>query len=102
MDKEFWKDTGYRCAWTFAQALLGYITVGQAVTEVNWIQGLSVAFVAALVCFLKQIVKHFKGLTVEQETAAKIAKEMDELAGYVADYVEEPEDSEVEDEEYEE
>lgn len=100
MSKEFWKDTGYRCAWTFAQALLGYITVGQAVTDVNWAQGLSVAFVAALACFLKQIVKHFKGMTVEQETASKIAKEMDDLCDYVAEYVEEPEDSEViEDEE---
>ena len=56
MDKEFWIDTAKRCAWTFAQALLGFIAVGQTLTEVKWVHALSVAAVAAIVCFLKQIV----------------------------------------------
>ena len=56
MNKEFWIDTAKRCAWTFSQALLGFMTVGQALDEVNWRHALSVGAVAAIICFLKQII----------------------------------------------
>ena len=56
MNKEFWIDTAYRCAWTFAQALLGFMAVGQALDEVNWLRALSVGAVASIICFLKQII----------------------------------------------
>ena len=60
MTKEFWKDTGYRCAWTFAQALLAFMAVGQAIEDVHWIHALSVACLAALICLIKQIAKYAK------------------------------------------
>lgn len=60
MDREFWKDTLYRCLWTFAQAFLGCMTVGQALTDINWVHSLSVSAAAALYCLIKQIVKYLR------------------------------------------
>lgn len=57
MDREFWRDTALRCAWTFAEAMLSCMTIGQAVTEINWVHALSISVVAAVIAFLKQIVK---------------------------------------------
>lgn len=57
MDREFWKDTALRCAWTFAEAMLSCMTVGQAITEINWMHALSISAVAAIIAFLKQVVK---------------------------------------------
>ena len=58
--KEFWKDTGYRCAWTFAQALLAFMAVGQRFEEVHWGHALSVAGLAAFICLIKQIAIYAK------------------------------------------
>lgn len=60
MTKDFWKDTGYRCAWTFAQALLAFMAVGQAIEDVHWTHALSVACLAAFICLIKQIGKYAK------------------------------------------
>lgn len=57
MTKEFLKDTALRCAWTFAEAMLGCLTVGQALTEINWVHALSISAVATIICLLKQIAK---------------------------------------------
>ena len=57
MDRDFWKDTALRCAWTFAEAMLSCMTVGQAITEINWMHALSISAVAAIIAFLKQVVK---------------------------------------------
>ena len=89
MSKEFWIDTGKRMAWTFAEALLGCITIGQTVTEIAWKHAFSIALVATLVCFLKQI----KAYTEEDRTAQILAKEMKTLGAYAQEYVEEPEDA---------
>lgn len=93
MCKEFWEDTAKRCAWTFAQAMLGCIVVGQTITEIEWKHALSVSAVATLACFFKQIVKY----TEEDKTAAIIAKEMKQLREHQSETVEEPEDSDLSD-----
>ena len=67
MDKEFWKDTGYRVAWTFAEAMLGCMTIGQAITEINWLHALSISAVAGIATFLKQVVKYSRQHTKREE-----------------------------------
>ena len=67
MNKEFWKDTAYRCLWTFAEAMLGCIAVGQTLAEIKWEHALSVSAVATIVCFLKQIAKLKRGDTYTDE-----------------------------------
>ena len=57
MNKAFWIDTAYRCAWTFAEAMLGCMAIGQTITEIHWTYALSVSGVATLICLLKQIAK---------------------------------------------
>ena len=52
--KEFLKDTAYRCAYTFAEAMLAFLAVGSAITDISWGHALSVAAVATLLCLLKQ------------------------------------------------
>lgn len=65
---DFIKDTAYRCAWTFAEAMLGCLAVGQTITEIHWIHALSISAVAVIACLLKQIAKYSKANTeVEDE-----------------------------------
>jgi len=54
-DKEFWKDTFYRCMWTAAEVLAGVIVVGQQITDIHWKHTLSITAVAVLACLIKQI-----------------------------------------------
>lgn len=89
--KEFWCDTGKRCAWTFAQALLGCIAVGQTLTEIAWKHAFSIAIVATIACFLKQVMVY----TEEDRTGAVIAREMKTLRDHQSETVEEPEDAEI-------
>jgi len=53
---ELLKKAGIRALWTFLQAAIAMIVVGQKVEEVEWLAILSVGFVAALVSFMKSIV----------------------------------------------
>ena len=55
MDKEFWLDTLYRCAWTGAQCLLGFITVGTSIIEIPWRAALAITATAVAACFIKQV-----------------------------------------------
>lgn len=91
MNKEFWEDTAKRMAWTFAQALLGCMTVGQAMTDIAWKHAFSIALVAAFICFLKQVVV----FTEEDKVGLITAREMKQLNQYAAPTTEEPEDAEV-------
>lgn len=97
MDKEFWKDTGNRMAWTFAEAMLGCMSAGQALTDINWVQALSISIVAALISFLKQIAKYAMN-GAELRTGAVIAREMTQLCDYATETVEEPKDSWIDEE----
>ena len=45
---EWWKAAGVRAIKTAAQVILGMITVGMAVSEIDWINVASVAAVAAV------------------------------------------------------
>lgn len=59
MNKDFWLALAKRALWTFAQAALSYIgvlgvTVG--LTDINWLQCLNVAALAAVISALKSIV----------------------------------------------
>lgn len=52
---EWIKRAGIRAIWTFAETMLGCITVGQAISEITWLHALSVSTVAAIVSLLKSI-----------------------------------------------
>lgn len=68
MNTEFWKDTALRCAWTFAEAMLGCIAIGQTFAEIPWVHALSVSGVATVACFLKQIIKYSREHTEPDES----------------------------------
>lgn len=52
---DFWKDTLERSICTFAEAMLGYLTVN-TIADVDWKNALSVSAVAFLVTIFKCIV----------------------------------------------
>lgn len=54
-------DTIERCLYTFAESMLGFITVGMTLSEIPWSMALSVSAVATLACFLKQTAKYLGG-----------------------------------------
>ena len=54
--KDFAVKALIRAVYTFAQTALSMITVGQAFFEVNWLNILSVAGVAAIYSLLKSVV----------------------------------------------
>lgn len=54
--KEWFEGALYRAIWTFAEAILAYLTVGMTFTEVDWLHLLSVGGVAAVISLLKSIV----------------------------------------------
>ncbi len=56
MTKELMQAIGIRCLRTGAQTLLSFMTIGQAVFEVNWVQAISVTVTAMIMSFLTSIV----------------------------------------------
>jgi hypothetical protein len=57
---EFWKAVAERAVWTFAQALLGILTIGATgLLSTPWLPTLSAAGVAALVAVLKAITANY-------------------------------------------
>ncbi len=61
--KKWIKAAAVRAVKTFAEAALSMLTVGQAVTDVNWISVLSVSAVATIISILMSI----KGLPEVKE-----------------------------------
>ena len=55
LTKAWWKAAGIRALKTFAQAMIGSIAVGAAISEIQWGYILSVSFVAALLSLLTSI-----------------------------------------------
>ena len=55
MNKEWWKAAGIRAIKTMAQTSVSLITVGQAVTEINWITIGSVSITAGVFSILTSI-----------------------------------------------
>ena len=53
--KTFWLGTAERAIKTFAQSLLGLLTVGMAITAINWPASLAIAATAALASVLTSI-----------------------------------------------
>lgn len=47
--KKWWKAAGIRAAKTMAQTAVSMLTVGQAAMEVNWVNVVSVSFVAGVI-----------------------------------------------------
>ena len=47
--KKWWKAAGVRAVKTMAQTAVSLMTVGQAAMEVNWLNVLSVSFVAGII-----------------------------------------------------
>ena len=55
MTIKWWKAAGIRAVKTFAQTALSMLTVGQAFIDINWMNVLSVAGVAAVYSLLTSI-----------------------------------------------
>ena len=55
MNVVWWEKAGIRAIKTFAQTALSMLTVGQAFIDVNWVNVLSVAGVAAVYSLLTSI-----------------------------------------------
>ena len=55
LTKAWWRAAGIRALKTFAQAMIGSIAVGAAISEIQWGYILSVSFVAALLSLLTSI-----------------------------------------------
>lgn len=55
MNKKWWKAAGIRAIKTVAQTALSMLTVGQAVTDVNWLSVLSVSAVAGVISILTSL-----------------------------------------------
>lgn len=53
--KEWFKAAGIRAVKTIAQTAVSMLTVGQAVLDVNWLNVLSVSFVAGVISMLTSI-----------------------------------------------
>lgn len=54
---EFFIDLLERALATFAEAMLGFLTFGLALSEINWVQAISVSLVATMVSVCKCFVK---------------------------------------------
>lgn len=54
--KDFLFATIIRAIWTMAQAMLSMVTVGMAITEINWTHAVSISLVAGVYSILKSIV----------------------------------------------
>lgn len=56
LSKEFFVALLIRAIWTMAETALGMITVGAAISEVEWVHIASVSVVAGLCSMLKSLV----------------------------------------------
>lgn len=59
--KEFYIDLLERALATFAEAMLGFLTFGVAISEINWVQAISVSLVATMISVCKCFVKLRRG-----------------------------------------
>ena len=55
MNKKWWRCAGVRSLKTFAQTMVSLMTVGQALTDVDWIAALSISATAAIASLLTSI-----------------------------------------------
>jgi len=55
---EYLKDTLKRALYTFCEAMLGFITIGMPIYELDWKTAISVSATAAVATLLKQLVVH--------------------------------------------
>lgn len=53
--KKFLAAAGIRALRTFAQSFVGFVAVGAAISEVQWLRALSVSAVAAILSLLTSI-----------------------------------------------
>ena len=71
--KEWFKAAGVRAIKTMAQTAVSMLTVGQAVLDVNWLNVLSVSFVAGVISMLTSVA----GLPEVEVPFDEIGAEMD-------------------------
>lgn len=55
MSKKWWKAAGIRAVKTCAQTFLGMVTVGMAITEVDWIYVASVTAMAGILSMVTSL-----------------------------------------------
>lgn len=72
--KEFWIDLLERSVATFAEAMLGFLTIGMAIEQIDWLMALSVSGVAVMVTVLKCFVKVKPSESVHFEDYSDIDK----------------------------
>lgn len=53
---KWFKAVGIRALYTFLEAALGFLTVGAAISEINWKHMLSVSAVAAIISIVKSLI----------------------------------------------
>lgn len=75
--KKFWIDLIERCIATFAEAMLGFLTVGMALNEIDWLMALSVSGVATLVTVCKCFIKAKPSESVHIEDYSDIDKSIE-------------------------
>lgn len=54
-DKSYWKAIGIRAVHTMAQTALGFLTVGAAISDVNWGMMVSTSLVAGAFSVIKSL-----------------------------------------------
>lgn len=55
LSKEWWQAAGTRAIKTFAQTFVGFIAVGMAISDINWLTVASVAAVSAVLSLCTSI-----------------------------------------------
>ena len=53
--KSWWKAAGTRAIKTFAQTFVGSVTVGMAISDINWLTVASIAAVASVLSLMTSI-----------------------------------------------
>ena len=68
-NKQWWEAAAVRAIKTFAQVAVSMLTVGQAVTDINWLSVVSVAGVSAIASLLTSFagLPEVSSTTVEEE-----------------------------------
>ena len=75
----WWKAALIRAIKTIAQTAVGMITVGAAISEINWLHILSVALVAGIVSLLTSIATDLPEVSLLESNEEETADPLDEI-----------------------
>lgn len=75
----WWKAALIRAIKTIAQTAVGMITVGAAISEINWLHILSVSLVAGIVSLLTSIATDLPEVSLLESNKEETADPLDEI-----------------------